>query len=559
MTINSGLFGRLCAFFIAPSIALAAVTAGDFSREGVYSGGTISITAVGTVVADGDSSGGGGTSLSYAQGGAETDNPCPTGGDCYYVDPAGSDSNSGRYGSPWATLSKITASKASFTAGTHILLKEGGTWGENLILTSINGSSSYPIVIGSYGSSGTKPVVNVVRIDGSSYVTVRDLNATQIDASSATTSKVGASYFLIYKNTLNRESVNNPIRVFGSSHHGVIMENLVYNILGQDGITIHDINFGATSDYEDAGGSFWVVNNTVVGDSGVEDLIDHSQGYATVKLGGTCAGFVSDLKIVDNQLQQTAVSGLSGGTGGSNFGINSGHCGAGVWIIGNNISGDGNACAQVLRDDDNRRDIQVAGNVMYKCGDAPKYSFLYDIDNAYFEYNTVSRLIGSRASFYLKTGSDVINLNHNLLSIDSGAGTTSDHWVQLAETVAAHSFTETYNHFEDLDGTPVSAYIRDSAGNQAISGTSTEGTGASLTVPTTTLDPRTWSATIASGFTPDSGWSRCSNPAGAYTCAGVRQGRTLRPFVSTVGGDGYGWRGLPIVTQYIADEGLILE
>lgn len=129
-------------FLFTPIVAIAAVTAGNISREGVYSAGTITITAVGTVVADGDSvGGGGGTSLSYAQGGAETDNPCPTGGDCYYVDPAGSDSNSGRYGSPWATLAKVTSSKASFAAGTHILLKEGETWGENLILTSINGST----------------------------------------------------------------------------------------------------------------------------------------------------------------------------------------------------------------------------------------------------------------------------------------------------------------------------------------------------------------------------------------------------------------------------------
>lgn len=559
MTDQLRFKGRASALFIAFFMSFsagAAVTAPAITLNATYDAGTISIPTSGTVEADGSNTAppGAGINLTYAEGGTGSTDPCPTGGNCYYVDPTGSDSNNGRSGTPWATLGKVVSSKGSFTAGTHILLKRGETWNENLLLTSMTGTESKPIVIGAYGS-GNNPITNVVRVDGSTWVTIRDLDASQIDAS------YGASYILVYNNIVSRDVNNNSIRFFGLSHHNTVYGNLVYNPAAQDGIVIHDANFGAVNTQTDAGRSYWVVANTVIGDNTAEDLIDHGQGVATKNQGGSCSGIIGDVKIVDNQLQQNVVSGLSNGTGANQFAINSGHCGIGMWIIGNNISGGRNAGYQIIRDDDFRKDYQLSGNVSFMTGQAPKYDVLISGDNVYYEYNTVHRRIGGRGNLFVKKTSDNITVRYNLFSVDRSVtnGGVKDSWVALEESIAQHSFVGSYNHFEDVQGTPDTPFIKDSSGNQTISGTSTTGVVPSISAPVTVLDPRTWTNTIKTSFQPGSGWSRCATPAGAYSCTGVRLGRTMRPFVSSLGGDGYGWRGHKIVQKYIKDQGLINE
>jgi hypothetical protein len=82
----------------------------------------------------------------------------------YYVDTAGSDSNSGKSTSaPWKTVAKVN-SYTGFVAGDHILLKRGQVWREQLTVPA-SGTSSSPIVFGAYGS-GSKPMLK-----GSALVT----------------------------------------------------------------------------------------------------------------------------------------------------------------------------------------------------------------------------------------------------------------------------------------------------------------------------------------------------------------------------------------------------
>jgi len=82
----------------------------------------------------------------------------------YYVDAAGSDSNSGKStSSPWRTIAKVN-SYTGFAAGDRILLKRGQTWREQLIVPK-SGTSSSPIVFGTYGT-GNKPMLK-----GSALVT----------------------------------------------------------------------------------------------------------------------------------------------------------------------------------------------------------------------------------------------------------------------------------------------------------------------------------------------------------------------------------------------------
>ena len=65
--------------------------------------------------------------------GSATPTPSPApGGLAFYVDPAGSDSNSGTSPtSPWSTIAKVNS--ASLQPGDVVFFKSGGIWRERLI------------------------------------------------------------------------------------------------------------------------------------------------------------------------------------------------------------------------------------------------------------------------------------------------------------------------------------------------------------------------------------------------------------------------------------------
>src|SRR5436190_16879599 len=88
----------------------------------------------------------------------------------YYVAANGSDSNSGRSPySPWQTIRKVNATM--FPAGTSILFRGGDTFRGTITVPS-GGTTSNPIVIGSYGagvatiSSETGRCISAQTIDG---------------------------------------------------------------------------------------------------------------------------------------------------------------------------------------------------------------------------------------------------------------------------------------------------------------------------------------------------------------------------------------------------------
>jgi hypothetical protein len=75
----------------------------------------------------------------------------------YYVDPGGSDSNSGTStGSPWKTLAKVNS--VTFQPGDQIYFKAGGSWTGSLAPHG-SGSANSPIVVDRYGS-GSAPALN---------------------------------------------------------------------------------------------------------------------------------------------------------------------------------------------------------------------------------------------------------------------------------------------------------------------------------------------------------------------------------------------------------------
>jgi hypothetical protein len=77
----------------------------------------------------------------------------------YYVDSAGgNDENSGTtLGAAWQTLAKVNGK--TFAAGDEILLKTGGNWAGTLSPLG-SGVSGNPIVISSYGTNSSLPLIN---------------------------------------------------------------------------------------------------------------------------------------------------------------------------------------------------------------------------------------------------------------------------------------------------------------------------------------------------------------------------------------------------------------
>jgi hypothetical protein len=91
-----------------------------------------------------------------------TPSPTPTGTNCsgttYYVSASGNDSNNGvSTTSPWKTVAKVVAFEPSLRAGDCVLFQRGGVWNEQLAISNVHGSQSYPITFGNYGS-GNLPV-----------------------------------------------------------------------------------------------------------------------------------------------------------------------------------------------------------------------------------------------------------------------------------------------------------------------------------------------------------------------------------------------------------------
>jgi len=81
-------------------------------------------------------------------------------GTTYYVSNSGNDSNSGVSASaPWKTVAKVIGFEPSLRQGDCVLFQRGGVWNEQLAISNVHGSQSYPITFGNYGS-GNLPVLD---------------------------------------------------------------------------------------------------------------------------------------------------------------------------------------------------------------------------------------------------------------------------------------------------------------------------------------------------------------------------------------------------------------
>lgn len=140
----------------------------------------------------------------------------------YYVSNSGNDNNSGvSASSPWKSAAKVVSFEPSLRPGDCVLFQRGGVWSEQLSISNVHGSQSYPVTFGNYGS-GNLPV-----IDG---------------GSTRLYGIVGAS--------ASGQAANSYVTIDGFEVRNATRGGIIFSYLAQPGITIqnnyvHHTGYGA--------------------------------------------------------------------------------------------------------------------------------------------------------------------------------------------------------------------------------------------------------------------------------------------------------------------------
>lgn len=237
--------------------------------------------------------------LSYAEGGPVTKDPGQNITHKFYIDSQkGIDDAPGTKETPWKTLAKVKQHmEDNSEPGTHYLLKRGSIWTESLDVTGVHGASDGRIVMGAYGSlSDSSPKISgELKFSDSSYLMVCDLEVAGAKNESGAVTTNGAIAFrqdahnsIIYNNSVHTAE-SNIIKLYKGVHHMVIAQNFVYDTRINDGISLHQVKWG--DDSGDLGNHHWIIDNTVIGNSGMEEPIDVASSAA------------EDIKIVDGSVK----------------------------------------------------------------------------------------------------------------------------------------------------------------------------------------------------------------------------------------------------------------
>lgn len=207
----------------------------------------------------------------------------------YYVDATnGNDGNSGTSpAAAWRTVSKINSSWGQINTGDDLLFKRGEEFSGTLLKIEKGGTENNPLIIGAYGS-GDKPIISNaqgaircwrinlshIRIQniairdifgdtaisivapGLSNITISDCDLDNIDSNGIL---IGCVDTYTIENCVISNIDNSGICIYGrdpGATNGLIQNNTIYNILSNDGITLHINSKG-----EEVGSNHLLQNN----------------------------------------------------------------------------------------------------------------------------------------------------------------------------------------------------------------------------------------------------------------------------------------------------------
>lgn len=155
---------------------------------------------------------------------------------------------------------------------TQVVMR-GRTWdGKRLDIRGIAGTVAQTITFGAYGpDTDPRPSIGqaAVAIFKSDHIVVRDLEIHHSPGGPCLA--VAASGYITAINNWIHHAKSNGIAYHGFVHHTVTADNIIHDILANDGISIHDSRGGRVPG--PVGSHHWVIDNMLPG-SFKEDAID---------------------------------------------------------------------------------------------------------------------------------------------------------------------------------------------------------------------------------------------------------------------------------------------
>ena len=173
---------------------------------------------------------------------------------------SGSDGNPGTKAKPWKTLAKASVLTANLKPGDSILLRRGSDWdGASLEIVGAVGGENNPITFGAYGpESEPRPSIGNGRIyvKKSEHLVIRDMEVHH--SPSGPCISVTRSGYITVVNNVVHHAKSNGIAYHAGVHHTATVDNIVHDVLANDGISIHDAQWG--DDPRPVGSHHWVMS-----------------------------------------------------------------------------------------------------------------------------------------------------------------------------------------------------------------------------------------------------------------------------------------------------------
>jgi hypothetical protein len=125
----------------------------------------------------------------------------------------------------------------SFQPGNTYLQKAGTTYPGFLLLNSVQGTASLPIIIDSYGTGAPPIITNVVLFDNSSYITFQDFTLTRVPRWSSLVIRNGSTHITVNNNSITN-ATSSGIFLGGGGCNNVIQNNTIHDVAA-DGINVN--------------------------------------------------------------------------------------------------------------------------------------------------------------------------------------------------------------------------------------------------------------------------------------------------------------------------------
>jgi len=175
-----------------------------------------------------------------------------------YVDPSAAVNGIGTQARPFNSWKSFW-----IQPGNTYLQKAGTTYPGLLVVVSVHGTASLPIVIDSYGTGAPPIVTNVVLFDNSSYITFQNFTVTAVPTYPSLVIRNGSTHITVNNNSITN-AASSGIFLGGSGCNNVIENNRIHDVAA-DGINVNQV---ACSD----GNQTLIQGNTInnIGIHGIE-------------------------------------------------------------------------------------------------------------------------------------------------------------------------------------------------------------------------------------------------------------------------------------------------